>query len=65
MARSKRIETTYTKPNGDFLIIFETSFGLRGEVRNIKDARKVVMSASFYTADGDASPYRVKEYFNF
>ena len=65
MARSKRIETTNSKPNGDFLIIFETSFGLKGEVRNIKDARKVVMSANFYDVDGDASPYRVKEYFGF
>lgn len=65
MARAKRIETTPTKPNGDFLIIFETRDGLRGEVRNIKNVRKVVMSAKFYDADGDATPYRVKEYFNF
>lgn len=65
MARAKRIETTSPKPNGDFLIIFETSSGLRGEVRNIKDKRKIVMSASFYDEDGDATPYRVKEYFNF
>lgn len=65
MARLKRIETTYSKPNGDFLIIFEASYGLKGEVRNIKQASKVIMSAKFYDADGDASPYRVKEYFGF
>ena len=65
MARLKRIETTSPKPNGDFLIIFETKDGLKGEVRNIKDVRKVIMSAKFYDADGDASPYRVKEYFGF
>ena len=65
MARMKRIETTAPKENGDFLVIFETTKGLKGEVRNIKKPKAVIMCADFYEEDKDATPYRIKEYFGF
>ena len=65
MKQLKKIETTKPKDNGDFLVIIEGNKGLKGEVRNTKNPKEVIMSAWFYYKDGDASEYRVKEYFNF
>lgn len=65
MARLKRIKTTQPKPNGNFLIIFQGNGYLKGDVRNVRFPKVTLMSARFYEEDGDASEYRVKEYFNF
>ena len=65
MGRPRKIETTEPKPNGDFLVIFEGDKGLKGEVRNTRNPKETIMCAWFYYDEGDASEFRVKEYFNF
>jgi hypothetical protein len=58
----------FKKDDGALLVIWKTSKGnLVGEVFNngIEKRGKWDMRATFYTADGDATEYRVREYFGF
>ena len=58
----------YKKNNGALLVIWKTpKENLVGEVFNngIEKRGKWDMRATFYTKDGDATEYRVCEYFGF
>lgn len=49
------------------LVIYEFSYGLRGDLYEMIEPNKYVKtsSAKFYNSDCDATEYRVKEYFGF
>ena len=58
----------FKKDDGALLVIWKTSKGnLVGEVFNdgVEKRGKWDMRATFYTADGDATQHRVREYFGF
>ena len=59
----KPIVVTEPNKNGWVLKIYQHIYGLRGWVLDSND--DVIMTADFYEKDGDATVYRVKEYFNF
>lgn len=48
------------------LVVYEFNYGLRGDVfEQVEQFKYVkVQSAKFFFKDGDATLYRVKEYFN-
>ena len=50
------------------LVVYEYNYGLRGDFFETEDGGynfKKVTSAKFFYEDGDASVYRVREYFGF
>lgn len=58
----------FKREDGALLVIWETPKGnLIGEVYNdgVERRGKWDMRATFYVTDGDATPYRVLEYFGF
>ena len=58
----------FKKDDGSLLVIWKTrNDNLIGEVfsNGVEKRGKWVMRATFYAKDGDATEYRVKEYFGF